>query len=286
MAQRPVYVPTSRPPFYQRVDVEFTFNRGLSTAQKRKNIEALQRAFMRRSPSSTPLEISSKSLNPLGVNLSAFNLKKQICSLKIEVPVENAYQGSKKFACGGPYTDLYYVSPKEAKCDERFGLSGPMKAFSFEGVDYPLEPKNGFYDWLYIQAIQENKELGEEIKNYNAFTDIEFNPNKSINCQARAAAMYVGIMNAGLLDKTCDFYEFCQLITGKSNIVFNTPVVEKAKTVTEPTKTITFSEGQAIKHPTFGEGMIISINGEILKVQFSCGEKNLGAKWVIEKCTY
>ena len=284
MANRPVYVPISRPPFYQKVDVEFTFNPGFSPAQKRRNIEAIHQEFLRRSPDGNPLEISSKSLNPLGVNLSAFNLKKQIGSLKIEIPVENVYQGGKKFVCGGPYTDLYYVSPKEAKRDERLQNGGALRAFSFEGVDYPTEPSNGFYDWIYIQAVQENKEMGEEIQNYNAFTDIEFNPNKSINCQARAAAMFVGIAKAGLLDMTQDFYDFCKLISRKSNIVFNTPAVEKAKTVSEPTPTVTFSEGQVIKHPTFGEGKIISVNGEILRIQFSCGEKTLGAKWVREKC--
>lgn len=284
MANRPVYVPISRPPFYRQVDVEFTFNAGFSAAQKQRNIKAIHQAFLRRSPDSVPLEISSKSMQPIGVDLSAFNLKKRICSLKIEIPVENAYQGGKKFLYGGPYTDLYYVSPKEAKRDERLQQSGPLRAFSFEGVDYPIEPKNGFYDWLYIQAINENEKMGKEITKYGAFTDVEFNPNKSLNCQARAAAMFVGISNAGLLDKVNDFYEFCKLITGKSDIVFNTQVVQKTETVSEPAPAVTFSEGQTIKHPTFGEGKIVSVNGDLLKILFSCGEKTLGAKWVSEKC--
>ena len=126
MAKRPVYIPIPAPPFYRRIEVEFTYNQGFSAAQKRRNIEAIHRAFLRMYPDKTPLEISSKSLNPLGISLSAFNLKKQICSLKIEIPVENAYQGGKKFVCGGPYTDLYYVSPKEAKRDERLQNSGSI----------------------------------------------------------------------------------------------------------------------------------------------------------------
>ena len=286
MAIRPVYVSVSYPPFYKKVDVEFTFNRGLSTAQKQRNIDVIHKTFLKKFPESRPLEISSKSMQQLGVNLSAFNLKKQICSLKIEIPVENIYQGGKKFAWGGPYTDLYYVSPKEAKRDERLQTSGSLRAFSFEGVDYPIDPKNGFYDWIYIQAIQENKEIGEEIENYNAFTDIEFNPNKSINCQARAAAMFVGIAKAGLLEKTQDFYEFCKLITEKSNIVLNTPSAQQTKIESKPTPTVTFSEGQMIKHPAFGEGKIISVNGELLKIKFPFGEKTLGAKWVSERCSY
>lgn len=286
MANRPIYVPIPRTPFYQRFDVDFTFNAGFSVAQKQRNIEAIHTAFLQRKPTAKPLEISSKSMQPLGVNLSAFNLKKYIPSLKIYIPVENAYQGAKKFSHGGPYTDLYHVTPREAKRDERLQTSGPMRAFTFEGVDYPLEPKNGFYDWLYIQAIYENKEMGEDIQNYNAFTDVEFNPNKSINCQARAAAIFVGIAKAGLLDTTRDFNEFCKLITGKSNIVFNTPVTQKANTTSGPAPVeVSFCEGQVIRHPKFGEGKIIEVNGEQLTIVFSCGEKKLGYKWVSEHCT-
>lgn len=284
MASRPVYVSISRPPFYQRVDVEFTFTPGFSPAQKRRNIEAIHQTFLKSHPEKTPLEISSKSLEPLGVNLSAFNLKKYIPSLKIEIPVENVYQGGKKFVYGGPYTDLYHVSAKDAKRDERLQTGGPLKAFTFEGVDYPIAPLNGFYDWIYIQAICENKEMGEEIQNFNAFTDIEFNPNKSINCQARAAAMFVGIAKAGLLDQTREYDEFCKLINGKAPAVVSTPIVEKPKTASEPPAAVPFSPGQVIKHPVFGEGNIVSVNGEILKIVFSCGEKTLGAKWVSEKC--
>ena len=216
MANRPVYVPMTHAPFYQEWNVEFTFNAGFSTAQKQRNIAAIHSAFLKRKPDGIPLEISSKSLTPLGVNLSAFHLKKHIPSLDIRIPVENAYQGGKTFANGGPYTDLYQVSPKEAKRDERLNSSGAMTAFSFEGAAYPLEPKNGFYDWLYIRALCENEEYTEEVTKYNAFTDVEFTPGKSINNQARAAAVFVGIAKAGLLDKTRDFYDFCELITGKA----------------------------------------------------------------------
>ena len=287
MANRPVYVPITRAPFYQEWNVEFTFNAGFSTAQKQRNIEAIHNAFLKRKPDGIPLEISSKSLQLLGVNLSAFNLKKHIPSLNIDIPVENAYQGGKKFANGGPYTDLYQVSPKEAKRDERLNTSGAMTAFTFEGVDYPTEPKNGFYDWIYIQALSENKEFMEEVTKYNAFTDVEFNPNKSINCQARAAAIFVGIAKAGLLDQIRDFYDFCKLITGKTEIASTGRVSQEAKNVSEPASvSITFCEGQAVHHPAFGDGMINSINGDYLKILFDCGEKIIGAKWARENCTF
>lgn len=34
---------------------------------------------------------------------------------------------------------------------------------------------------------------------YDAFTDIEFNPKRSINCQAEAAAIFVSLSRQGLL---------------------------------------------------------------------------------------
>ena len=36
---------------------------------------------------------------------------------------------------------------------------------------------------------------------YDAFTDIEFNPQKSINCQAEAVAIYVSLHRQGLLNE-------------------------------------------------------------------------------------
>ena len=43
--------------------------------------------------------------------------------------------------------------------------------------------------------------LSREILKYDAFTDIEFNPLKSVNCQAKACALYVSLYKRGLLDK-------------------------------------------------------------------------------------
>lgn len=37
------------------------------------------------------------------------------------------------------------------------------------------------------------------LEKYEAFTDIEFNPEKSINCQAHAIAMFMSLKSRGLL---------------------------------------------------------------------------------------
>jgi len=55
-----------------------------------------------------------------------------------------------------------------------------------------------FYDWLYITALNQNQGLAKEILRFDAFTDIEFNHKKSINCQARAAAMFVSLKKIGI----------------------------------------------------------------------------------------
>ena len=67
------------------------------------------------------------------------------------------------------------------------------------------EPKTAFYDWLYLNALNYNiansdNPIYKEVLNYNAFTDIEFNPKKSINCQARSCALYVSLVKKDLLD--------------------------------------------------------------------------------------
>ncbi len=52
-----------------------------------------------------------------------------------------------------------------------------------------------------MNALAQSKALAEQILEYDAFTDIEFNPQKSINCQAEAAAVYVSLQRLGLLEE-------------------------------------------------------------------------------------
>ena len=98
-----------------------------------------------------PLEVSSKSEDPLGVALSSFNLTfttKRGRNLTVEV----AFQGSKVFEHGGPYVDLFEKTPREAKRDERLQSNGALTKFSFlEMIGRWSE--NGIYDWLYINAL-------------------------------------------------------------------------------------------------------------------------------------
>lgn len=158
---------------------------GFAVSQKQKSADSLHDAIRRADPAARPLEISSKSRNPVGVKLSAFNLRLDGHTL------ENIFQSAKVFKHGGPYTDLLEVSPKEAKRDQRLQSSGALQAFRYQGEDFPLVPKSVFYDYLYIRAVKESLTAEEmrTVLQYDYFTDIEFNPARSINTQARTAAL-------------------------------------------------------------------------------------------------
>ena len=80
----------------------------------------------------------------------------------------------------------------------------------------PLNPKAFFYDWLYINAVLENPLLAAERLKYNAFTDIEFNPEKSINCQAKAAALFVALSRQGKIEQCRDFDSFSQIMKSEN----------------------------------------------------------------------
>lgn len=71
--------------------------------------------------------------------------------------------------------------------------------FCLEGDVWPLTPRTSFYDWLYFTALIQSDYDIEKLFLFEGFTDIEFNPSKSINCQARSAAMFVGLNQAGLI---------------------------------------------------------------------------------------
>jgi hypothetical protein len=87
----------------------------------------------------------------------------------------------------------------QAKRDVRLKESGALTGFRFDGVDFPLEPKTAFYDWLYCSFLADYREWTEKLYIYAGFTDIEFNPRRSINCQARSAALFLSLMKRGEL---------------------------------------------------------------------------------------
>lgn len=200
MAERPVFISKNTFPFYEERNTMFMFHSGFAVSQKQRNIVDLHRAFIDNNPGWSVLEVSSKSTELIGVKLSAFNVP-YVLNGK-EVSLESIFQGSKVFEKGGPYHDLYDKGPVEAKKDQRIRESGHIIGFSLDGTSFPSEPKDYFYNWIYSSAIYNRKDLISQLLRFNAFTDIEFNPKKSLNCQARTVAIVRGLIEAGVLDET------------------------------------------------------------------------------------
>jgi len=209
MANRPIYVPLEARPFVQEKLIEFQWFPGMAVSQAQKSILSWHQSAATKGIAPI-LEISSKSTEPLGVRLSAFNL--MLREGQLSMSVECAFQGSKVFRSGGPFTELYSVSSREARGDERLRDSGPLVAFRFLDQEFPLKPVTAFYDWLYLKALQQNQALAESLLAYQAFSDIAFNPKKSLNCQARAAALYVGLSRARMLPRISNREDYLALV--------------------------------------------------------------------------
>jgi hypothetical protein len=199
MANRPIYLVADK--FVKRQDIDFLWFAGMAKSQKQKSIESLHDAAISDLGVDKILEISSKSKLDLGINLSAFNLK--ITINNITTTVEQVFQGSKVFEKGGPFTDLYSTTSIKAKKDERLKECGNLIEFNLLDEIYPIKPTTLFYDWLYIKALSQpqNKKYKDELITYKAFSDIEFNPKKSINCQAFSAALFVWLYKNNKLEK-------------------------------------------------------------------------------------
>jgi len=200
MAKRPIFIPNSNGNLMVvAMPIEFTWHPGMSKSQKQKSIRSLHDAARNDRGVENILEISSKSESELGVRLSAFNLLLKTPN-GTKAAIEVLFQGSKVFSRGGPYTDIYQKTSREAKKDERLKESGHLLAFQYMDFEWPLNPQTVFYDWLYLSALQENSDLASEMLKYDGFSDIEFNPKKSINCQAAAAALYKALVEKELLE--------------------------------------------------------------------------------------
>lgn len=205
MASRPVFAPSNTPGYLvDEVLFEFPWHPGLAPSQKKKNVNELH-AVAGEHGMAPLLEVSSKSETELGRRLSAFSLRIAIDDMQL--PLENAFQGSKVFTQGGPYHDLYEAEPGQARRDPRLRDSGTIIGFKLGKVLYPSEPTTGFYDWLYLRALSPHIDyLRSRLHECRGFTDIEFNPEKSINCQARSLALLISLDRSHSITTVVDDY--------------------------------------------------------------------------------
>ncbi len=192
MAKRPVFSPRKDRVGVEEKLIDFKWHSGFAVSQKQKSIQSLHEEAKVFGYINL-LEISSKSESSLGVGLSAFNLKITTKKHNRTFSVESAFQGSKVFENGGPFKDLLCADSLTAKRDIRLKESGNLINFKFFNQDFPNQPRTFFYDWLYINALIQNPDLFSLLDSYEGFSDIEFNPEKSINCQAHSVALYLSL---------------------------------------------------------------------------------------------
>ena len=193
----------SGPAFIEQ-KIEFDWHMGMSWQVRQRSSLSLHDAIREKESNVAILEVSTKSTDyPLGKALSAFNLALN------GIRVENIFQSSKVFNDGGPYLDLLDIEPSSAKKDPRIQNQKTryLIGFNYGGMDYPKEPKSFFYDYIYIRALSENKDLLKSIIKYDTFTDIEFNQKipysdskGPFNCQARSCAICVWLIKHQLLE--------------------------------------------------------------------------------------
>lgn len=199
MAYRPVFYGDAFG--YKKYMIDFEFFTGFSLSQKQKSIQSLHNSIIRTFPERKILEVSSKSLDEIGRQASAFNLNVILKSGK-EYSVEQIFQGSKKFRRGGSQLHLInqMTSKELKKYIGKVHQVDELVSFECFGQVFPLKPQTFFYNWLYINTLHQNQLLANQIIKYDTFTDIEFNPKRSINCQAEACSIYVYLYKSNLLD--------------------------------------------------------------------------------------
>lgn len=211
MAIRPIFIPNpNRGPLVEELPLNIEWAGGFAVTQKQKNIISLHEAAAKHGISPV-LEISTKSMEEVGRRLSAFSLKISVNGIMKNL--EAVYQSSKVFKFSGQHLSLMDLDPIKAKKEVRRIGEGPIIAFRFEGVDYPTEPVNAFYDWLYLRAIVPHEEWIKKNLHYAAYSDIEFTPSKSVNCQGRAVAEFHALsMRGSTMDCVKDFDNFRNLL--------------------------------------------------------------------------
>jgi len=216
MAKRPVFVPQQTMPRVRVLEPEFQWHAGFAVSQQQKSIASLH-AAARALGVRRPLDISSKSPEELGRLLSGFNLVVEHSEHGVgSVALESAFQSAKVFSRGGPFLELAHQSPRDAKGDPRLRNSGMLLRFQWAGQRFPLHPTTAFYDWLYFQALGLLDDAARRaICERDGFTDIAFNPDKSLNCQAGSAALFVSLVKDGSTEPwTLEFEEFVKVAYG------------------------------------------------------------------------
>ena len=158
MARRPIFMACKSGTSYVRThDVEFQWFSGMAVSQARKSITSLHAAAEKQLDEAAILEISSKSAQDLGIRLSAFNLMIRTVKHERQFSVESAYQASKVFERGGPFTDILCKTSLEAKRDSRLKEHGRLVKYCFFGTVAPFATEGVLQLVVYKRASQTSR---------------------------------------------------------------------------------------------------------------------------------
>lgn len=184
MANRPIYLSTGNilNPYHEE-NINFEWVPGYSYKNKERRRESLKKEIEKQYDIAKWLEVSTISDKDIGRKLSALNLMLTLTD-NSKHSVESIYQTSKI------YVDNHIVK------------------FKFRSTEFENNPYGMYYDYLYMVALYQNQEYHELIKNYYLFTDLFFNPNKSINTQARAIAIFKTLYDNNYLKILKNITEF------------------------------------------------------------------------------
>ncbi len=200
MAERFVYIYESSSNSFKKENIKFNWYPGFSVSQKQRSIHSLHKEFKEKFGNLKVLEVSTASEEEFGKECSAFNLQLTLRNGS-KYSVESLFQSSKVFKNYGRVNQDLDLDAKVVKRQVRsIEVDDKLIEFDFLGVKFPLLPRTYFYNWLYVNALFQNTELSNFILQYDAFTDINFNPNKSINCQAEACSIFLYLAKNSLLN--------------------------------------------------------------------------------------
>ncbi|MCY4122686.1 MAG: SLOG family protein [Acidobacteria bacterium] len=152
------------------------------------------------------LEISSRSDEPLGRSLSAMRLGAADTDDKHGLPVESIYQAAKCYGDRGPDEQPLPNGFDAKRRDRERRTVGALAGFEHNGTFWPAASGSAFYDRLWIKAAgaAAAEHPTRDLHGYAAFSDQFHRPGQSVACQARAAAMLVGLDRAGQRDTVFD----------------------------------------------------------------------------------
>ena len=219
MARRFVYLPTETKPYHMIYYVDFKWEPGMSSSQRKLSRDNLHRQIKHSGVAAEILECSSISDNELGLSLSAFNLP---YFAQPKISVESIYQGSKIYTDLKTneefnLTHLYWKDSLTAKKHMQTLDYSAIKLKEFKVdlesdghiLDFPTQPKTAFYDYIYIKSAvaKLTKEQLEELSSYQGFTDTQLRwyDGKVTACQAMSVAVLVGLIKVDKLDYSINY---------------------------------------------------------------------------------